>query len=185
MIPIIIAGIIIVAFLGWYLHTTYATDDVVKTMDVVPTPIPCIPTPIPDESPYVPPDEIECIVIDYGTLYYTDTNIENVQEFLNAMPECDWCSACGSYSRYTYLEANKKGLMIGAITLIDPDQERIKAMMLSGHRMNYFESDGETYYIDNTLMHRKILRRHEIPAFIHDTYGIDIVSIAFKDTKKP
>ena len=158
----------------------YATDETIKKMPVFPpppTPVRCeTPLPEPTPTPSPPPDPI-CTTIDYATLRYLETSVANVQEFLDAVPECDWCSACGSYSRYTYLEAGKKGLKIGELTLIDPDQKRVKAMMISGHRMNYFTANNTTYYIDNTKMQRMILRRDEIRDHIFETYGIAIETV--------
>jgi hypothetical protein len=89
----------------------YATDAIVKDMPVSPPPpIPVIcELSLPDLIPTPPsePDPV-CTEVDYDALHYSETSLCNVQEFLDAMPECGWCSACGSYSRYTYLEASKR-----------------------------------------------------------------------------
>jgi hypothetical protein len=76
-------------------------------------------------------------------------------------------------------------LEVGNLTIIDPDQRRIKAMVMSGHRMNFFTENDIRYYIDNTKMHRKILRINDIPDYILETYGIDIDNVGVKDVKKP
>jgi len=181
--------IIIVALLQ---RTVYATDAITNDMPVSPpppTPVRCetpLPEPTPSPTPFSEPEpDIVCTVVDYTTIHYAETSLDNVREFIDAMPECEWCCGCGLYSRYTYLEAEKKGLEIGELTLIDPDQKQVEAMVMSGHRMNYFIENGKTYYIENTKMHRMILNRNEICDYILETYGIDIETVGFKDVKKP
>ena len=173
-------------------RTAYATDAIAKDMPVSPpppTPVRCetpLPDPTPTPTPFSEPEpDLVCNVVDYTTIHYAETSLENVREFLDTMPECDYCCGCGTYSSYTYLEARKKGLKIGSLTLIDTDQKRAKAMVLSGHRMNYFTENDIRYYIDNTKMHRKILHINEIREYILENYGIAIETVGFKDVKRP
>lgn len=123
--------------------------------------------------------------VDHGDITYTETTLDNVREFLNNLPACDWCSACGSYARYTRTKAIDKGLSIGEVTLIDYDKNRVNSTLIDGHRLNYFNVGDVTYYIDNTNMHRKILQFDDIIPYIMDTYGIGIKKVGFKDTIKP
>lgn len=185
---------IFIALIALLRRTAYATDAIAKEMPVSPpppTPVRCEPpppepTPTPTPTPFPEPEpDLVCTVVDYVALTYTETLVENVQEFLDAMPECDWCSACGSYSRYTRFEAEKKGLSVGEITLVDTDQKRVKAWLLSGHRLNWFNADGKRYYIDNTRMHRQILRKDELMSYANEMYGIELERIGFKDVINP
>ena len=107
-----------------------------------------------------------------------------IKNFLDTLPDCKWCIACGSYARYTRLEAEKQGINIGEITIVDTDRTRVKRLMMDGHRINYFYAeDGNRVYIDNMHNWRIILESNELKSHIKDKFGFDLNRIGFKDQK--
>lgn len=103
-----------------------------------------------------------------------------IQTFLDNLPDCNWCIACGSYARYTRLEAEKEGLWFGEITVKDDDPGRIKRTVMSGHRLNYFNaSDGHRVYIDNMYNWGIILEGYELKNHIKSKFNIDLNRITF------
>jgi|LGVF01.2.fsa_nt_gb hypothetical protein len=105
----------------------------------------------------------------------------NYSTFIANLPDCEWCVACGSWARYTRLEAEAIGLAVGEITIVDSDTTRVRQTKISGHRLNYFEWNGERMYIDNVGGMKKILHGHELKQHVADSFGIDIERVGFKD----
>lgn len=107
-----------------------------------------------------------------------------IREFLNNLPNCDWCVACGSYAHYTRLEAEKQGIKIGEITITDPDRNRVQRLVMDGHRINYFYANDEhRVYIDNMYNWGLILEFNDLHDHIKTKFGFDLSRIGFKNTK--
>lgn len=116
---------------------------------------------------------------------YNETTPDTVREFLDNLTNSTWGGACGSYSRYTYLEAEKVNLSLGEVTLKDYDRGRIQRTVCSGHRMNYFMHNGTRYYVDNIYDGGLILRYWDLQPYVQDRFGINLSRIGFKDWKQP
>ncbi|MEA1999723.1 MAG: hypothetical protein U9N61_10450, partial [Euryarchaeota archaeon] len=87
---------------------------------------------------------------------------------------------CGSYARYTRLEAEKKNITLYEVTIKDDDPNRVKRTLVSGHRINYFyTADNRRVYVDNTHNWRVILEGNEIKAHIKSRFGIDLNTVSF------
>lgn len=94
-----------------------------------------------------------------------------IHKFLNNLPNCSWCSACGSYARYTHLEAEKQGINIKEYRIKAP----VDKNMVAGHQLNYFiADDGHRVYIDNTNNQKDIIEPSELKQYILNRYGMII-----------
>jgi len=147
-------------------------------------------------NPFITMNPIEITVLPKTELIYTPSNITpkplpnqfskypEIQSFLNNLSDCDWCIACGSYASYTRNEAKKQNINIGEITIIDPNKDRVKSTLISGHRINYFYADdGHRVYIDNIYNWGIILEGYELKDHIKNKFGFDLKRIGFKDSK--
>lgn len=103
-----------------------------------------------------------------------------IDNFLDTLPDCKWCIACGSYARYTRLEAEKQDIEVYEITLKDDDPARIKRTVMSGHRLNYFYApNGHRVYIDNMYNWGIILEGYELKNHIKSKFNINLNRITF------
>ena len=116
---------------------------------------------------------------------YNETTPDTVREFLDNLQNSTWGGACGSYSRYTFLEAEKVNLSIGEVTIRDHDHQRVRRTVCAGHRVNYFMHNGTRYYVDNLYDQGLILRYWDLQPYIHDAFGINLTRVGFKDWKQP
>ena len=108
-----------------------------------------------------------------------------IQNFLNNLPDCDWCIACGSYARYTRLEAEKQNIEIHEITLTTPNNSGLdKIKYGSGHRINFFyTNNNHRVYIDNMYNWKLILESNELTQHFLNKFNITTNRIGFKDIK--
>ena len=141
---------------------------------VVPPPIKIVePTPIVTPVSVPQPREIQI------------EKYPEIRNFLNDLPNCDWCSACGSYAHYTRTKAEEQGIKIGEITITDTNRERVKQTVMDGHRINYFYADdGHRVYIDNMHNWNIILEGYELKQHIKNKFGFNLTHIGFKNIKQ-
>jgi hypothetical protein len=105
-----------------------------------------------------------------------------IRDFLDNLPNCKWCIICGSYARYTRLEAEKQGIGIHEITLTIPQPKGTSALnYFSEHRINYFYAeDGHQVYIDNMFNKGIILESFELKDYVKDNFNITVERFGFK-----
>ena len=108
-----------------------------------------------------------------------------IQNFLNNLSDCDWCIACGSYARYTRLEAKKENIEIHEITLTTVNNGGLdKIKYGDGHRINFFyNNDGHRIYIDNTYNWKLILETNELKQHFLNKFNINASLIEYKNIK--
>lgn len=116
------------------------------------------------------------------TTWFNDTNPVTVNTFLSELEPYPWGGACSMHARFIYTEAEKVNLSIGEVTLTGTDRETIRRTRISGHRMNYFEYDGEKYFISNS---RNVYKRCELPRFALECCGVDVPRIGTTNYKEP
>ena len=112
---------------------------------------------------------------------YNETTPETVRQFLDEIPNSTWGGACGMYSRYTYLEAVKVNISLGAVTIMDYDANRVRRTVCSGHRINYFWYNGTRYYVDNIHDRGLILRYWGLQPHVMRSFGINLTRVGFND----
>ena len=120
-----------------------------------------------------------------ATAQYNETRPDTVRQFLDEIPNSTWGGACGMYSRYTYLEAEKMNISLGAVTIRDYDASRVRQTVCCGHRINYFTYNGSRYYVDNIYDRGLIMRYWDLQPYIHKSFGINLTQVGFKDWKRP
>lgn len=81
----------------------------------------------------------------YDTLWYNETTLKNVREFMSYKPACQRKCACGGYARNITFEAHRHNLTLNLVTIIPVKQ----TSMYGGHRINYFDDNGIRYYTAN------------------------------------
>lgn len=114
--------------------------------------------------------------------YENNTTHYTVSHFLKELEPHPWGGACGMKARFIYLEAQKVNLSIGELTIVDTDKNRVRRTFISGHRVNYYMVNKTIYIIGNT---REIYTKKELPKFLRDKCGINVLSIRFINIKRP
>lgn len=125
------------------------------------------------------------LLCNIASAQYNETTPASVQAFLDELPDSTWGGACGSYSRYTFLEAEKVNLSLGEVTIRDYDHSRVRRTVCCGHRVNYFWHNGTRYYVDNIHDRGRILRYWELQPYILRSFGINLTRVGFKNWKPP